>query len=344
MARCQLDSPKKNRIVGAVRGGCTYSKAGRLEGVKWQTAAKIYKKFELEGKTSNKPRTGRPPKVTPEVHDLLIAIAKLFRFMPLRQLGNAFQLSKGTVRHQLALENLHRHRARRVIKRTPEQEAMRLAWANQFSGWTLADWMHVVWSDESYVCLDGNVGNLYVTRSPEEEYDPACTIARPAQSNIRVMVWACIGYNFKGPLVVLEFPGGRGGGMTAARYCEQVLEPYLLQTIDMLEHDRGTIFFQQDNAPAHTARVTYEWLEDHGVRRFPHPAVSPDISPIEPTWFDWKNIIRSQPVLPASVDELKAAVRQAWDALTIEQINTQVASLPNRVSAVIFANGGETGY
>jgi hypothetical protein len=28
----------------------------------------------------------------------------------------------------------------------------------------------------------------------------------------------------KGPLVVLEYPGGKGGGMNSTRYCEQVLE------------------------------------------------------------------------------------------------------------------------
>ena len=38
------------------------------------------------------------------------------------------------------------------------------------------------------------------------------------QSSIRVMVWGCIMNGQKGPLVVLEYPGGKGGGMNSSRY------------------------------------------------------------------------------------------------------------------------------
>ena len=48
--------------------------------------------------------------------------------------------------------------------------------------------------------------------------------------------------------------------------------------------------------------------------------------------------------LPATVNELKEVVHEAWDALTIEQINKQVESMPNRIHAIIFAQGGNTGY
>jgi hypothetical protein len=30
-------------------------------------------------------------------------------------------------------------------------------------------------------------------------------------------------HGWKGPLVVLKYPGGKGGGMNKKRYCEQVL-------------------------------------------------------------------------------------------------------------------------
>ena len=37
------------------------------------------------------------------------------------------------------------------------------------------------------------------------------------------MVWGCIAYGKKGPLIVLEYPDGKGGGMTALCYQQQVL-------------------------------------------------------------------------------------------------------------------------
>jgi hypothetical protein len=42
------------------------------------------------------------------------------------------------------------------------------------------------------------------------------------------MVWGIIMRDAKGPLVILEYPGGWGSGMTASRYIEQVLEGPLL--------------------------------------------------------------------------------------------------------------------
>ena len=67
------------------------------------------------------------------------------------------------------------------------------------------------------------------------------------------------------------------------------------------------------------------------------------MSPIEPIWFDWKNIIRAGPPI-RSIQQLKEAARSAWGQLTFEQINRQVMSMPNRVNALIAARGGTTGY
>jgi hypothetical protein len=82
-------------------------------------------------------------------------------------------------------------------------------------------------SDECYMYLGDKSGQLYVTRHKDKAYREDCCVPVFKQSSLCVMVWECINLGWKGPLVVLEYPGGKGGGMTAARYCEQVLEVYL---------------------------------------------------------------------------------------------------------------------
>jgi len=47
----------------------------------------------------------------------------------------------------------------------------------------------------------------------DEEYDENCLVLNFKQSPVWVMVWACVMRGIKGPLVVLEYPGGKGGGM-----------------------------------------------------------------------------------------------------------------------------------
>ena len=45
-----------------------------------------------------------------------------------------------------------------------------------------------------------------------------CVIPKMKQSNIKAMVWAAVMLGKKAPLVVLEYPGGKGGGMKTERY------------------------------------------------------------------------------------------------------------------------------
>jgi transposase len=95
----------------------------------------------------------------------------------------------------------------------------------------------------------------------------------------------------KGPLVVLEYPGGRGGGMTGKRYISQVLEAHLCAFYHQMKEERPKVMFQQDGAPSHTSKLTKQWLVDHGISVFPHPPSSPDLNPIEPVWHELKKII-----------------------------------------------------
>ncbi|KAE9398640.1 hypothetical protein BT96DRAFT_749155, partial [Gymnopus androsaceus JB14] len=90
-----------------------------------------------------------------------------------------------------------------------------------------------------------------VTHRIGEELEDDCLVPAFKQSSIRVMVWGCIMKGKKGPLVVLEYPGGKEGGMNAKRYQEQVLEGALRQFYTAMESERGTVQYQQDNAPSH---------------------------------------------------------------------------------------------
>ena len=46
---------------------------------------------------------------------------------------------------------------------------------------------------------------------------------------------------------MLEYPGGKGGGMNAKRYQEQVLDPVLALFYEDMESQRGEVKFQQDS-------------------------------------------------------------------------------------------------
>ncbi len=61
---------------------------------------------------------------------------------------------------------------------------------------------------------------------------------------------------------------------------QDILEHFMLPSADKLFGDADFIF-QQDLAPAHTAKGTKSWFSDHGVTVLDWPANSPDLKPIE---------------------------------------------------------------
>ena len=62
------------------------------------------------------------------------------------------------------------------------------------------------------------------------------------------MIWACIVRGSRGPLVILDYPGGKGGGMMAKCYQDQVLDKVLFDYYWEMSKTRGQVVFQQDGA------------------------------------------------------------------------------------------------
>lgn len=237
-----------------------------------------------------------------------------------------------------------RRKMRKVPYISKANRRARRDFAQRFKDWTEEDWANVVFSDECFVFIGGSPGSFYITRRTNNPYEWGKTLPSFTQSTVKVMVWACIAYGKKGPIVVLDYPGGKGGGMNAERYISQVLNGPLSSFFDLLASEECFPSFQQDNACAHTAKTTKQWFKSAGIALFPHLASSPDLNPIESIWSMLKAIIRRRPRMPTSIAELKQAVQEAWEEITVEDINACIRSMPNRLKAVSKEFGGPINY
>ncbi len=124
------------------------------------------------------------------------------------------------------------------------------------------------------------------------------------------MIWAAMSSAGVGPLCFLK------STVKAAIY-QDILEHFMLPSADKLYGDADFIF-QQDLAPAHTAKGTKSWFNDHGV-----------------TVLDrLTNIIWPKPYRES---DLNAAIKATWASITTEQCHRMIASMPHRINAVINA-------
>ncbi len=128
--------------------------------------------------------------------------------------------------------------------------------------------------------------------------------------------------------------------VNAAIY-QEILEHIMLPSADKLYGDADFIF-QQDLAPAHTAKGTKSWFNDHGVTVLDWPANSPDLNPIENIWGIVKRKMRD--TRPNNADELKATVKETWASIPPQQCHKLITSMPRRIEAVIKAKGAPTKY
>jgi hypothetical protein len=136
-------------------------------------------------------------------------------------------ISEHTIHNVAADAGYHQCVTRKVLFLTVLQKRKRVTQANEFKDFDAQKWGDLIWSDKCYIHLDDKSGQVYVTHCAHEEYDENCVIPIFKQSLVCVMFWGCIMKGRKGPLIVLEYQGGQGGGMTGQKYILQVLEAHL---------------------------------------------------------------------------------------------------------------------
>ncbi len=194
---------------------------------------------------------------------------------------------------------------------------------------TVAQWSKVFFQSK-FCILFGNQGPR-VWRKSGESQNPCC-LKSSVKFPQSVMIWAAISSAGVGSLCFLK------STVNAAIY-QNILEHFMLTSADKLYGDADFIF-QQDLAPAHTAKGTKSWFNDHGVTVLDWPANSPDLKPID----NLSDIVKRKmtDTRSNSADDLKTAIKAAWASITPEQCHRLIAPMPRHIDAVIHAKGCPT--
>ena len=133
------------------------------------------------------------------------------------------------------------------------------------------------------------------------------------------------------------------GKMDVKQYVE-ILDGEVLDSLEKLELDRETFYFQQDNDPKHTSKLASKFFNDQGFKVLDWSAQSPDLNPIEHLWNHLKRRLRKYEDDPKGVHELWERLVVEWEGISAETCQKLIESMPRRFRAVIKARGSHTKY
>ncbi len=217
----------------------------------------------------------------------------------------------------------------------PKHCQKHLTWAKEKKNWTVAQWSKVLFSDESTFQSMHFIWKSS-SQSLEEEWRGTESMLLEVQCEVSTVSddLGCHVIYWCWSTVFSEVH-------SQSSIYQDISEHVMLPSADKLYGDADFIF-QQDLEPAHTAKGTKSWFNDHGVTVLDWPVNSPDLNPIENIWGIVKRKMRD--TRPNNADDLKAAIKATWASITPEQCHRLSDSMPRHIDAVIHAKGGSTKY
>jgi hypothetical protein len=156
------------------------------------------------------------------------------------------------------------------------------------------------------------------------------------------MFWGCMSGKYgKGASVFWEKAWKT---ITAESYCEHTF-PVIWNYFYNSQDPHPGLLFQQDGGPGHNAAYSLAYMADRGVVPVFHCPFSPDLNPIEALWNRMKDILEAlHPEVHRDSKRLRAAVAEAWEAITDAEVRELVHTMHQRCQDVKDANGMYTSW
>ena len=238
-----------------------------------------------------------------------------------------------TVRRRLRDRHLRARRPYRGPVLTPRHLQQRLLWCRRHLNWTRRQWGDVLFTDESKFNVYMADGRQRVWRRRGERFANCCVQQHDRWGGGSVLVWAGVTSATRTQLVILNGP------VNAQTYQNQVLNPVVRPFI----RQHGGLL-QQDNARAHTARATQQYLQAHNINTIAWPSLSPDLAPIEHVWDELGRRVYQRNPAPRNVNQLRQALLQEWQLIPQRRITNIINTMRQRCNACIAAGGGHTRF
>uniref|UniRef100_A0A3B5PUV6 Transposase Tc1-like domain-containing protein n=1 Tax=Xiphophorus maculatus TaxID=8083 RepID=A0A3B5PUV6_XIPMA len=159
----EMSLETKERIVKRLEEGNPSRMVAKDVGCSQSAVSKIWTKYKQHGMVVKAKRTGRPRQTSKRQDKQLKAICLENRKSTTKQMKHKWEevgvnVCDRTVRNRLKEMGFQYRKAKRKPALTPKHKRTRLQWAKERQSWTVDDWMKVVFSDESRICIGQGQG------------------------------------------------------------------------------------------------------------------------------------------------------------------------------------------
>lgn len=198
----------------------------------------------------------------------------------------------------------------------------------------------VFFTDEKAFYLDAPIStqnNRVWAANRKAEVSAERLLAPRAKFSQHVMVSAGVSYGGKSRL---HFVSDQTK-INAQHYTDNLLPPLVDDCQNLLQDD---FVFQQDGAPAHTARQAQDWLMNNTpdfISKDEWPPNSPDLNPLDYcVWGLMLAAYQKHVPKPKTKAELKTLLKTIWANLSQDSIDKAILGFRKRLRACVKADGG----
>lgn len=330
-------TPKKRAVCVALqKEGLSCREIASRVGISKSSVDRAVKLLKETGQYDSRKRSGRPTVTTKREDSAIKRVVKKNPFISSADIKNELPhllASARTVRRRLLVNfNLPSRRAARKPLLTKLQLKKRLAFCRKYKMWTTQQWHNVLFSDESTFCQFGT--HVHRVRRPAGmRYDQRYTIPTTKHPQ-KIMVWGCFSAFGRGSLYFIP----ANVTVNAQKYLA-ILQSKLPLTMNI----HSVTCFQQDGAPAHTAKLVKKWLSDNDIDVLDWPGNSPDLNPIENLWELLKRRLAKRS--PKNLQDVRYWLTHIWcQEISKELCLNLVNSMPRRIRDVLRRRGQPTKY
>jgi hypothetical protein len=197
-----------------------------------------------------------------------------------------------------------------------------------------------IFSDEKMFTVDVDVNrrnSCYLTDLPVADVDPDICILPKSKAPLKQMVLGVIGSDGQKCPIVFVSAGERVNTDVYQDLLQKHVVPWIKRT-----YSDGNYVFQQDSAPAHTARTTQQFLRENMVEFWIPVDWQPyslDLNPLDfSVWSVLKDKVHA--TSHTSLAALRRSITRQWNRMLPAYVRWTCRSFRRRLEAIVAKNGG----